>query len=183
MGLQVSLWLLRVGLSVVARADILPVDDVIGALREVAGEEATAYIEAIDLGSFEARHGGLSSKAVKQKEVFDEAYSELVTFVQEQESGIAVTSRELGAGDTATLGGGVASDNPVIGLPAASTAPVSTVAPAGKRSFENDMVLESRQRGTDPPQWAWVRRVNLEKWQRFEHPNPVVATQAKGATP
>lgn len=182
-GMQVSLWLLRVGVSVVARAEILPVDNLMGKLREVAGEETAAYIEAIDVKSFEARNGGLSSKVVKQKEVFDGAYTDLATFVLEQEKNIVVTSRELGAGDTATLGGGATSENAAIGVPAASTAPVSTVSPTGKRSFEREMVLKSRQRGNDPPQWAWVRGVNLEKWQRFEDPISAAVAQATGAVP
>ena len=154
-----------------ARADILQVDDMIGKLREVAGEEAARYIEAIDLQTFDARDGALSSKIVKQKEVFGQAYTDLATFVEEQEKSIVVTARELGAGEIATLGGGEA----------ASRAPMSIVAPAGRRSFENDMVLESRQRGTDAPEWAWVRRVNLEKWQMFENPNPTPAAQSTGA--
>jgi len=172
----VSLWLVRVGVSAVTRADILPVDEMIDKLREVAGEEAAAYIEAIDLKSFDARNGGLSSRAAKQKEVFDQAYADLVKFVKEQENGI-VKARELGVGEDATSGGGGASGNaPGAGSPAL-TAPTSTVGSTGKRSFEGDMVLESRQRGTDPPEWAWVRRVNLEKWKRFESSNPAPAAQ------
>lgn len=175
--LQVSLWLVRVGVSAVTRADILPVDEMIDKLREVAGEEAAAYIEAIDLKSFDARNGGLSSRAAKQKEVFDQAYAELALFVEEQERSIVAKARELGVDEAATAGGGLASGNPSGARPAASTAPMSTVGWAGKRSFEGDMVLESRQRGTEPPQWAWVRRVNLEKWKRFESPGATPAAQ------
>ena len=182
-GMQVSLWLVRVGVSVVARADILPVDDMIGKLREVAGEEAARYIEAIDLQTFQARDGGLSSRAIKQKEVFGRAYADLVTFAEEQEKNIVVATRELGAGETATLGGGATSGKVDGGTPAASRAPMSTVAPAGGRSFESDMVLESRQRGTDAPEWAWVRRVNVAKWQKFENPSPTPAAQATGGVP
>ena len=167
-----SLWLVRVGVSAVTRADILPVEDIIDMLREVAGEEAAAYIEAVDLASVEARNGGLSSRVVKQKEVFDQAYTDLASFVEEQEKSIVVTARELGVGGTATSSKDGTSGNAAGGCPAASTAPISTVASAGKRSFEGDMVLESRQRGADPPQWAWVRRVNVEKWRRFESPTP-----------
>lgn len=47
--IQVSLWLLRVGIFVVSRADVLPVDDMMGKLREVAGEEATGIIGEVDL--------------------------------------------------------------------------------------------------------------------------------------
>lgn len=172
LGTQVSLWLLRVGVSVVARADILPVDDVLGKLREVAGEEGAAYIEAIDLNSLDARNRGLSLKAEQQVEVFGQAYRDFVAFVSEEEEKIVATAREVGAGGIA--GGGV---------PAASAAPIATVALARRRSYETDMVLASRQKYCDEPQWAWVRRVNVTKWKDFESPaGDAAAEQKRSAT-
>ncbi|CAN0201907.1 unnamed protein product [Scytosiphon promiscuus] len=165
---QVALWLLRVGVSVVARADIVPVDAVIDELRGIVGENAAAYIEAIDLNSVQARNGGISAKAEEQKEVFGQAYADLAKFVAEQEECIVGNTRDLGAGEAATVGGGATSANAAGG--------------AGKQSFEGDMVLESRQRGNDPPEWAWVRVVNLDKWQKFESPDePTPAAQPTDA--
>lgn len=176
------------GISVVARADILPADDMITKLREVAGEEAAARIEAIDLDSFAARGRGISRRVGKQTEVFGQAYADFAKFVAEEESNIVVTIRDIDAGCASVSGknaggGSTASAAPVStiasapsgntagGATTASAAPVSTVAPApGERSFEGDMVLESRQRGTNPPEWDWVRLVNLEKWKNFEPP-------------
>lgn len=154
-----SLWLLRVGVSVVARADILPVDDVLGKLREVAGEEAAACIEAIDLKSLDARNGELSSKAGKQVEIFGQAYAEFKEFVNEKEKKIADSTSQVGVRVMAGAG-----------MPAGLAAPVSTVALSSVRSFEKDMVLASRQKYCDEPEWAWVRRVNEDKWKKFESP-------------
>lgn len=140
------------GISVVARADILPVDGMLGKLREVAGEEAAAWIEAVDLTSVDARNAGLSAEAEKQVQVFGQAYDNLVAFVTKEEENIA-----------------------------ASSAPVSTVDQARSRSFEKDMVLVSRQRCSDEPEWAWVRRVNQEKWKNFE--SAALAAQQAGSVP
>lgn len=142
-----SLCLLRVGVSVVARADILLVEGMLVELREEAGEEAAAWIEAIDLKSVDARNAGLSAKTDKQVEVFGQAYADLVEFISKEEK-IAVAASQSNAGGAA-----------------ASAAPVSTVA---GRSFENDMVLVARQKDNDEPEWAWVRRVTQEKWKKFE---------------
>lgn len=155
-----SLWLLRVGVSVIARADILPVDGMLGELREVAGEEAAAWIEAIDLKSVDACNAGLSAKADKQVKVFGQAYADLVEFISKEEK-IAVAASQSNAGGAA-----------------ASAAPVSTVA---GRSFENDTVLVARQKENEEPEWAWVRRVNQGKWKQFE--SAASAAQRTGSVP
>ncbi len=77
-------------------------------------------------------------------------------------------------GGTAS-GGCATSGNVTGGVPAA---PVATVATAGVRSFERDMVLASRQRGTEAPEWAWVRRVNKDKWQKFQTPLPATTASS-----
>lgn len=136
----------------------------LGKLREVAGEEAAAYIEAIDLKSVDARNAGISAKADKQVAVFGQAYADLVAFVTKEEETIAVTASQSGAGGIA-----------------ASAAPVSTVDLAGKRTFENGMVLVARQKDSNEPEWAWVRRVNQEKWKSFE--SPALAAQQAGSVP
>lgn len=149
------------GVSVVARADILPVDGMLGELREVAGEEAAAWIEVIDLKSVDARNAGLSAKVDKQVEVYGQAYADLVEFISKEEEKIAVAASQCNAGGAA-----------------ASAAPVSTVA---GRSFENDMVFVARQKDDDEPEWAWVRRVNQEKWKKFE--SAASAAQRTGSVP
>lgn len=157
-----SLWLVRVGVSIFARADILPVDGVLGTLRDLAEEEAAAFIEAIDLNRVDARSGGLSAKAQEQVEVFGQAYADLVAFVAKEEEKIAAMASQSGVRSTA-----------------ASAAPVSTVA---GRSFEKDMVLVSRQKNSDEPlESAWVRRVNQEKWKNFESRDS--AAQGTGSVP
>lgn len=82
------------------------------------------------------------------------------------------TPAPTGTGGGTASGGCAMPGNVTGGVPAAPVAPVSTVAPAGERSFERDMVLASRQRGTEAPEWAWVRRVNKDKWQKFQSPSP-----------
>lgn len=157
-----SLWLLRIGVSVVARSDILPVDGMLAELREVAGEEAAAWIEAVDLKSDDPRNTDLCAKAGEGQEVFGQAYDYLVVFVKEEEEKIARAASQSGAGGTA-----------------ASAAPSSTVP---VRSFENDMVLVSRnKKDGDALEWAWVRRVNQEKWKKRE--SSASAAQRAGSVP
>lgn len=102
-------------------------------------------------------YAGLSAKADKQVKVFGQAYADLVEFISKEEK-IASQSNAGGA--------------------AASAAPVSTVA---GRSFENDMVLVARQKDNEEPEWAWVRRVNQEKWKKFE--SAASAAQRTGSVP
>ena len=149
------------GVSVITRADILPVDGMLGELRELAGEEAAAWIEATDLKSVDARNAGLSAKANKQVKGFGQAYADLVEFISKEEEKIAVAVSQSNAGGAA-----------------ASAAPVSTVA---GRSIENDMVLVARQKDEEEPEWAWVRRVNQEKWKKFE--SAASAAQRTGSVP
>jgi len=175
-GVQVSLFAARIGVSVVTRADFIPTDDILGKLREVVGEEVAGYIEAFDLKSSDAGDGELSATA-KQKELFGKAYADLISFVEKQEKRIGVTSRELGVAEAATVGGGAMPENDAGGGGAASAAHMSTVPSAGKRTFDGDMVLETRQKGANPPQWAWVRRCNLDNWKKFEGPNSTAASQ------
>lgn len=70
---QVSLWLLRVSVSVVARADLLPVDDLLEKLREVGGEEIAAQIKALDLKSTFGSEEVLGPNVERQMEVFGKA--------------------------------------------------------------------------------------------------------------
>ncbi|CAM9310751.1 unnamed protein product [Laminaria digitata] len=202
--IKVSLWLLRVGISAVTRADILPLDGVMKILEEVAGEEAAGILGETDLQDLLHPSGqGLVGTVNVQKEVFGTAYAELAKLVQQKENKIgdggcggAVhggrgcgwlcswwrrshnnTPAPTGAGGGTASRGCAMSGNVTGGVPAAPVAPVSTVAPAGERSFEKDMVLACRQRGTEPPEWAWVRGVNKDKWQKF-HQSPSPATTA-----
>ena len=207
-----SLWLLRVGISAVARADVLPVDDVVGKLREVAGEETAELIDNLDLRGYRPSGQDLVDKVKDQAEVFDKAYSELTKWVDAKEDEISAATGEIreveggahtaGKADRGRPGGGwccrgtlgrswwrFQSEKPQTtgtGQGGASggevpdateAAPVSAVAQAGKRSFERDMILASRQRGTEVPEWAWVRKVNVDKWKRFQSPNPIPSTQ------
>lgn len=205
---QVSLWLLRVGISVVTRADILPVEGVTEFLEEVAGGEPADMLGEIDLQGQHPSGQDLVDKVNGQKQVFGMAYAELSKWVQQKESEIgdggcdaqtacnavdggAVdgwrgcgwlcsswrrshnnTPAPTGAWGGTTSRGCAMSGNATGAVPAAPVAPVTTVAPAGQRSFEKDMVLASRQRGTEAPEWAWVRRVNKDKWQKFQSPSP-----------
>lgn len=157
-----SLWLLRIGVSVVARTDILPVDGMLAELRVMAGEEVAAWIEAIDLKSDDGLNVGLSANAEKQVQIYGKAYSDLVAFVTDQEEKIAIAASQGGAGSTA-----------------GPAAPISTVP---VRSFENDMVLVSRKkRDGDALEWAWVRRANQEKWKTRER--PISSAQQAGSGP
>ncbi|CAM9778558.1 unnamed protein product, partial [Pylaiella littoralis] len=81
----VSLWLLPVGISVVTRADILPVDGVMETLEEVAGEEAAGILGEIDLGGRRPSGQDLVDKVNGQEQVFGTAYAELAKWVQQKE--------------------------------------------------------------------------------------------------
>lgn len=76
MNLHVSLFLLRVRISVVDRANTLLVDTSMGKLREVVELEAAGCIEKVDLESLQQAPGGddISSTGAKV-EVFDTAYA------------------------------------------------------------------------------------------------------------
>lgn len=199
-----SLFLLRVGISVVARADVLPVDTLMGKLREVAGEEVAGCIERVDLESLHQPPGGDHASSIgKNVEVFGTAYANLAKLVEQEEETIAVERRvvqDQGAGSsspqrsvvqgTGSSSGGswrfmlqscwrhmlqscrscstVAGNASSGGGAGISVAPVSTVLPAGKRSFETDMVLATRQRGQSAPECAWVRIKNRHAWETFK---------------
>ncbi|CAB1103818.1 unnamed protein product [Ectocarpus sp. CCAP 1310/34] len=76
--IQVALWTVRVGVSVVSRADILPVDDVMGKLREVAGEEAATMIGEIDVRGHCSLSGqDLVQEVDRKAEVFGSAFNKL----------------------------------------------------------------------------------------------------------
>lgn len=97
--------------------------------------------------------------------------------------GVALTTlhphRPAQGGEGTASRGCAMSGNVTGGVPAAPVAPVSTVAPAGERSFEKYMVLASRQRGTEAPEWAWVRRVNNDKWRKFQSPSPATTAVSR----
>lgn len=190
------------GISVITRADILPVDGVMKTLEEVAGEEAAGILGEIDLQGQRPSGQDLVDKVNGQEQVFGTAYAELAKWVQQKEDEIGDGGDDAQTAGNAVGGGAVhggrgcgwlcswlrrshnnsptqppdagcaMSGNVTGGVPAAPVAPVSTVAPAGERSFERDMILSSRQRGTEAPEWAWVRRVNKDKWQKFQSPSP-----------
>lgn len=203
--LQVSLWLLRVGISVVTRADVLPIDDVMGKLREVAGQEAAGCIESLDSESWKVDGGDLASSVGAKTEVFGTAYAELVRFVLQEEEKIASDERVIqdpaaGAMSGASspspvpsrwrrcmqLFGGCSqiSGNSASGRGSGSSAaPVSTVRSAGRHSFETDMVLASRQRGQDAPECAWVRNNNVDAWKNFKKTNLAPTSQPTRTVP
>eukprot|EP00752_Nemacystus_decipiens_P001293 g1285.t2 len=180
---QVSLWLLRVGISIVARADILPVDDVIGKLREVAGEEAAAYIQTLDLETLHDAGQSLADRIQEKVEIFSTAYAELVKFVNKEEEKIILNKRPVdppvavGPGatvlsDTSTGSRAPIAGGAVGGGSAATAQPASATRAAGEMSFHHDMVLALRQRGEDEPEYAWVRRDNEKKWKNYESRTP-----------
>ncbi|CAM9117018.1 unnamed protein product [Ectocarpus sp. 4 AP-2014] len=190
---QVSLWLLRVGMSVVTRADVLPVNDMMGKLREVAGEEAVGCIESLDLESWKINGGDLASNVGEKTGVFGTAYADLVKFVLQEEEKIASDTRLIqdpvadamsGVSDPVPVasrwcrfmqlfcGCSQISGNNASGRASGTSAvPSSTVRSAGRHSFETDMVLASRQRGPHAPECAWVRNDNLNAWKSFEKTN------------
>lgn len=156
---QVSLWLLRVGVSVVARADVLPVDDVLGKLREVAGEEVAATINALDL-PIEA-DDDIAASVGRKVEVFQQAYDSLVEFVEEEEKKFMQTTRTIGGAAVGALSGGT---TPIAGT---TTGQPPSGHTAGKRSFETDMELVHRNRGGSVGgiEYAWVRKSNVSAWK------------------
>lgn len=157
-GIQVCLWLVRVGVSVVTRADVLPVDDLPGVLREVAGVEIAATIDALDLTSFKASGSGIAANFKDWVEMFEGAYQELAKFVEEEEKKIMETRTAVGR----DLSRGSAN--------------------AGKRSYEKDMVFEVRSRGgaDGEVEHAWVRRSNVTAWKEWI---PPVQQQLLPSTP
>lgn len=179
-----SLWLVRAGVSVIARADVLPVDDMMGKLREVAGEEAAAYIEAFDAKSFQGGGQSLTEHVQENVELFSEAYAELVKFVEEEEKKIIISKRKVdpvGAGTASPSGVRSGSRAPIAGsAPGVGSAATSIARWAGQRSFESDMILSLRQRDEDEPEWAWVRKDNHARWQNFEVLNSVTPTPPTG---
>lgn len=84
-------------LSVVACADVLPVDDILGEVGEVASEEAAAWIEAVNLTSIDLRSEDMSAKAEKQVEGDGQACADLLAaFITNEEEKIAdATSLKL----------------------------------------------------------------------------------------
>ncbi len=228
------------GISVVSRADVLPVEDVMEKLREVAGEQAATMIGEIDHRGHCSLSGlGLVNEVDRKAEVFGSAYKKLAEWVQGKENEISAATSETrepkisatgqivggtsttgstvngdglvsaqtadnavgggaveggrgcgwllcswwrrshnstpapaGTGVGTASGGGATSGNVTGGVLAAPLATASNQASAGERSFERDMVLASRQRGSEAREWAWVRRVNKDKWQKFLSPRP-----------
>lgn len=94
----------------VARADPLPVDTLMGKLREVAGEEVAGCIERIDFESLPQPPGGDQASNIGTKvEVFGNAYANLAKLVEQEEETIAVETRVVqdpraGAGSGASHG-------------------------------------------------------------------------------
>lgn len=173
---QVSLWLIRVGASFVARVDIFPADDMIKELRALALEEGAAYIEALDVKSLQQSGQELADDVQQRVEVFGKAYAELCKFVSDEEEKIIVTKRTLGPASSGATSRGVSASRSR--APNSGSA-VGGGAGAGKRSFEDDMVLSLRLRDGDEPECAWVRRENEEKWKTFERrPNSATPSQA-----
>ncbi|CAN0447565.1 unnamed protein product, partial [Ascophyllum nodosum] len=79
--IQLSLWLLRVGVSVVARADLLPMDDIMATLKEVVCEDVAEKMEALDLRHASDGEGATQSNLDRQVEIYGKAYRELAEFV------------------------------------------------------------------------------------------------------
>lgn len=169
------MWLVRVGVSVIARADVLPVDSMMGKLREVAGEEAASYIEALDVNRLQEGGHSLTESVEEKVELFSEAYAELVKFVEEEEKKIIISKRNVDPPGPAGADALIADSATSVG-----SADASMAHPAGQRSFERDMTLALRQRDNGEPEWAWVRRDNQERWKKFESPNPIAPTPPTG---
>lgn len=161
---------MRVGISVAARADILPVDDVMGKLREVAGEEAAAYIDALDLGSLQEGQS-LADIVQENVAVFSKAYAELVKFVEKQEDKMVVEKGRVGPVTPGTASGGVSSSGSPAPIAGGAVSGGGAALQPGKRSFDGDMVFSVRRRGEEEPECAWVRRDNEKKWQNGESPS------------
>lgn len=151
-------------MSVVVRADILPVDSLLEKLRELAGEEISAQIEGIDLsdlGDFGVGDG-IANAIDDRVKVFGKAYATLQDFVEAEENKLVKTP-----GVSASMACTAAGGDP--------GRPVLPSHGAEKRSFEEDMALVHRVRDGSA-EYAWVRKENIEAWQAA----PVAAVAAHG---
>lgn len=187
------------------RADVLPVDEMMGKLREVAGEEAAGCVKNLDSESWKVDGGDLASSVGDKTEVFGAAYAELVKLVVQEEEKIAGNTRVIQTPEVDALPR-VSSPGPVpsrrsqfllcfgtcsqisctkslgvgLGTPAA---PVSTVCSAGKPSFDTDMEFAVRQRGQNVPEYAWVRKDNLAAWTNYEKASLASSSQPTRRVP
>ena len=139
LNVQLSLWVLRLGVTFIARADLLPMDDMLATLKEVVGEEVANRMETLDLRRASDRVGTTQSDLNRQVKVYGNAYEDLAEFVKEEEKQIAAKMTH------------------VVGI---------TVPTGEERSFERDMVFASRvDSSTGEVELAWVRRDNKNAWE------------------
>eukprot|EP00903_Cladosiphon_okamuranus_P020516 g18834.t1 len=82
--------------------------DVMGKLGEVAGEEAAAYIEVLDLKSLQDAGQRLTESIDKRVKVFSKAYAELVKFIDKEEK-IMDNKQRVGPAGTGATARGVSS--------------------------------------------------------------------------
>ncbi|CAN0349360.1 unnamed protein product [Ascophyllum nodosum] len=169
---QLSLWALRVGISFIARADVLPMEEMLATLKEIVGEEVANRMEALDLRCASDGAGAMQSNLDRQVEVYGKAYKELVGFVAKEEEKVAEMARVVGntttggkpSGIAASIAGNVALPGGQ-GHPARQSTAGSTLL-TSKRSFEEDMVYASRVvKSTGEVEMAWVRRDNRTAWE------------------
>ena len=138
LNVQLTLSVLRLGVSFIARADLLPVSDMLATLKEVVGEDVANKMEALDLRRGSDGVGATQSNLDRQVEVYGRAYEDLAEFVKEEEEQIAGKTTHV----------------------------VGRTIPTGERSFERDMVFASRlESSTGQVELAWVRRDNKKAWE------------------